>query len=247
MAPSAIDSSDQITTPPIPVLKSSLEPSDFRAELREKGFCVTKGAIPKDRAKDYQHKAHDWLLSFGKGLKLDDPQTWTESNLPLTNKIRVYHGYFVAHEKFMWDARMEHGFLDAFSRLWGTDELLVSFDCLNITLPNRPDLPARKAWEHIDQSPMKRGVHCVQGIINLSPNGPEDEGLVVYPGSHKLNDEFFDTHPDVALLPNNKDVYLFSKEECEATIRIINLSQERKGSLKFHGIVGNKYQAVREP
>lgn len=147
----------------------------------------------------------------------------------------------------MWDARMEHGVLNAFSRLWGTDELLVSFDCLNITLPNRPDLPARKAWEHIDQSPMKRGVHCVQGIINLSPNGPEDEGLVVYPGSHKLNDEFFDTHPDVALLPNNKDVYLFSKEECEATIRIINLSQERKGSLKFHGIVRNKYQAVREP
>ncbi|KAJ0336040.1 hypothetical protein COL26b_012697 [Colletotrichum chrysophilum] len=213
MAPSVIDYSDQIITPPIPVLKSSLEPSDFRAELREKGFCVIKGAIPKDRANDYQHKAHDWLLSFGKGLKLDDPQTWTESNFPLTNKIRVYHGYCVAHERFMWDARMEPVVLDAFSRLWGTDELLVSFDCLNITLPNRPDLPARKAWEHIDQSPMKRGVHCVQGIINLLPNGPEDGGLVVYPGSHKLNDEFFDTHPDVALLPNNKDVYLFSKEE----------------------------------
>ncbi|KAI8313461.1 hypothetical protein K4K61_007963 [Colletotrichum sp. SAR11_59] len=194
MAPSAIDYSDQIITPPIPVLKSSLEPSDFRAELREKGFCVIKGAIPKDRANDYQHKAHDWLLSFGKGLKLEDPQTWTESNLPLTNKIRVYHGYCVAHEKFMWDARMEPGVLDAFSRLWGTDELL-------------------KGMGALDQSPMKRGVHCVQGIINLSPNGPEDGGLVVYPGSHKLDDEFFDTHPDVALLPNNKDVYLFSKEE----------------------------------
>jgi ectoine hydroxylase-related dioxygenase (phytanoyl-CoA dioxygenase family) len=115
----------------------------------------------------------------------------------------------------MWDARMEPGVLNAFSKLWGTDELLVSFDCLNVTLPNRPDLPARAPWQHIDQSPNKRGLHCVQGIINLCSSGPDDGGLVVYPGSHLLNDEFFDAHPNSALKQLRNDIYLFPKDELE--------------------------------
>lgn len=86
----------------------------------------------------------------------------------------------------------------------------MSFDCVNVSFPNRTDQERRKPWEHIDQSPAKRGVHCVQGIINLSPAGPEDGGLVVYPGSHKLNDEFFATFPRPA---SERDVYLFSAEE----------------------------------
>ena len=184
--------------------------TDFRAELQENGFAVLKGVIPHDRAVQYQVKAYEWLKSFPGDLDFSKPDTWIDANLPLTNKVRLYHSYCVAHEKFMWDARMEPGVVDAFAKLWGTDELLVSFDCLNISLPNRKDQDRRAPWEHIDQSPSKRGVHCVQGIINLSPSGPEDGGLVVFPGSHKLNDEFFDTHPRP---PSARDVYLFTPEE----------------------------------
>lgn len=141
------------------------------------------------------------------------PETFIKKNLPLSNGAGAYVWYCVAHEKFMWDARQEPGVLKAFSTIWGTDELLVSFDGLNVTFPNRPDVPARQPWEHIDQSPHKRGLHCVQGIINLSPNGPDDGGLVVYPGSHKLNDLFFDSHPDIKAWPNKRDVFLFAKDQ----------------------------------
>lgn len=96
----------------------------------------------------------------------------------------------------MWDARQEPGVLDAFAKIWGTDELLASFDSLNITFPNRKDVEKLGAWEHVDQSPFRRGLHCIQGIINLSPSGPEDGGLLVYPGSHKLMDEFLDTQTE---------------------------------------------------
>lgn len=112
----------------------------------------------------------------------------------------------------MWEARMEPGVLDAFALLWGTKKLLVSFDSLNITLPNRKDIPRRPAWEHIDQSPLRKGLHCVQGIINLSVSGPEDGGLVVYPGSHALNDEFFNTQTDKSTW-SPMDRYLFNKEQ----------------------------------
>ena len=107
---------------------------------------------------------------------------------------------------------MEPGVLKAFESLWGTEELLVSFDSLNITFPNRKDVPRKPAWEHIDQSPLRRGLHCVQGIINLSNSGPEDGGLMVYPGSHKLNDEFFDTQTD-KLTWDPMDFYTFSSEQ----------------------------------
>lgn len=184
--------------------------TDFRAELKENGFAVLKGVIPHDRAVQYQIKAYEWLKSFPGDLHLSDPTTLVASNLPLTNKVRLYHSYCVAHEKSMCDARMEPGLLDAFSKLWVTKELLVSFDCLNISLPRRSDQVRRAPWKHIDQSPSMRGVHCVQGIIDLSPSAPEDGGLVVFPGSHKLHDEFFDTHPRP---PSSRNVYLFTPDE----------------------------------
>jgi hypothetical protein len=176
---------------------------------------VLKGVIPVDRAVGYQQKAYDWLKSFPGGLDFNNPDTWVAENLPITNYVKSYAGYCVSHEKFVWDARMEPGILDAFATLWGTPELLVSFDSLNVTFPNRKDIPRRAPWEHLDQSPARRGVHCVQGLINLSPSGPDDGGLVVFPGSHKLNDEFMDTMTDRKSWLPLKDLYLFKKEELE--------------------------------
>lgn len=230
MSPMVLEQTTQIVRPSIPILnkydsmhfnifniidkfhRTSYE--DFRDELRDKGFVVVKNAIPKDRAVAIQERAYDWLRSFGTGLDFENPETWVKDNLPLTNKVMAFHAYCLAHEKFMWDARTEPGVLEAYSKLWGTDELLASFDCLNITFPNRKDLPARKPWEHIDQSPHKRGAHCIQGIINLSPSGPEDGGLVVVPGSHQYNDEFFDSHPEI-VGTSARDVYLFSPDQLE--------------------------------
>lgn len=164
--------------------------------LRERGFTVVKGVISYERATQYQQKAYDWLKSFGTELNFDRPETWIKENLPVQSKANTFYGYGVNHEKFMWDARQEPGVLDAFATIWGSNELLVSFDSLNITFPNRKDVPRLGPWEHIDQSPFRKGLLCVHGIIVLSPSGPEDGGLVVYPGAHNLMDEFFNTQTD---------------------------------------------------
>ncbi|KAJ5717561.1 hypothetical protein N7488_003207 [Penicillium malachiteum] len=151
---------------------------DFRDELHANGYAVTKGAIPRERAIQYQKRAFDWVTSFGTPLDMKDPSTWKAENLPLQSKLNTFDNYGVIHEKFMWDARLEPGVVDAFAKIWETDELLVSFDSLNITFPNRADKPSRAPWPHIDQSPFKRGMHCIQGIINLSHAGPEDGSLI---------------------------------------------------------------------
>lgn len=45
---------------------------------------------------------------------------------------------------------------------------------------------------HMDQSPCRRGMHVIQGIVNLNDCGPDDGGLLVLEGSSKLIEEYFD-------------------------------------------------------
>ncbi|KAH8710147.1 hypothetical protein GQ44DRAFT_830453 [Phaeosphaeriaceae sp. PMI808] len=73
---------------------------------------------------------------------------------------------------------MEQGVIGAFSKLWGTEELIVSYDVINMTLPNATKMAGVKPWPHVDQAPERKGLSCVQGFINLSEAGPKDGGLV---------------------------------------------------------------------
>jgi hypothetical protein len=108
----------------------------------------------------------------------------------------------------------------AFAQVWGTDDLIASFDGMNATLPinaktGRSDVPLTDKWPRgwhnalntllaqcfvltdpdIDQSPHHVDhLQLCQGIANLAPNGPEDGGLVVMKGSHRLHQRFFDEH-----------------------------------------------------
>lgn len=173
---------------------------------------MIKGAVPSERAQYYQQKAFEWLKSFDPALDLDNPSTWKLERLPIQTVRNTYENYAVVHERFMWEARMEPAVMDAFAKVWGTDELLVSFDALNVTLPGLK--PVRAPWPHIDQAPRKRGLHCVQGIINLSHAGPEDGSLVVIPGSHALVEEFFDSKTDPSTWEWRDNRY-FSEEDMQ--------------------------------
>lgn len=112
----------------------------------------------------------------------------------------------------MWDARQEPGVIDAFAKIWGTDELLVSFDSLNVSFPGRKDRKPRPPWPHVDQSPFKKGLHCVQGIINLSHAGKEDGSLMLLPKSNKFQEKFFDLQTDRSTW-ETKDWRRFSEKE----------------------------------
>ena len=99
-------------------------------------------------------------------------------------------GYGVAHEDFAWAIRQEPGVVEAFERVYDTKDLLVSFDAMNVTFPGRTDVKPNTPWPHQDQNPEKPGFRCMQGIVNLLPNGDKDGGLIVCKGAHRLSEEF---------------------------------------------------------
>lgn len=111
----------------------------------------------------------------------------------------------------------EPGVIKPFAKLWGTDELLVSFDAVNITLSGRSDM-SFTPWPHVDQSPTQKGLSCAQGIINLSQAGPEDGGLQLLEGSSEPFEKFFlENSPKskAADAPGQFDWYGFTTAEVE--------------------------------
>ncbi|KAI9637511.1 uncharacterized protein MKK02DRAFT_23915 [Dioszegia hungarica] len=174
-------------------------------DLDSKGYTVVKGAIPAERAAEYVQRMYGWLESFNLGFKGNDPSTWHIDRVPYFNRGGIYTRNGAGHEQFAWDIRGEPGVINAFAKIWGTDELLVSFgescygtmliaDAVNISLPYpKEEMEGQrgKPWPHVDQSPNKRFKNCIQGIANLEKNGPDDGGLMVLSGSLPLFEEYF--------------------------------------------------------
>jgi hypothetical protein len=98
--------------------------------------------------------------------------------------------YAVTHEDFAWEVRAEPGVIDVFEKVLGTEDLIVSFDAIGFGLAGRKDLPPNNPWPHQDQDPTKNGFRCLQGLVNMLPNGPNDGGLIVCEGAHLLSEQF---------------------------------------------------------
>ncbi|KAK6453838.1 uncharacterized protein RJT20DRAFT_63751 [Scheffersomyces xylosifermentans] len=205
---------------------SSKTYNDWRDDLFKDGFVVVKGVLKKCKAKEYKEEMFKYLSEFSNNeFDINNRDTWTQEILPVHHPMNLYHYYSCNHEKFVWDIRSEKQVIDTFAQIWGTTELLVSFDGFNVTFPNRKDVPRQRGWPHVDQSPHKRGMQCVQGIVNLSHSGENDGGLVVYKNSHLLFERFFD---EVVPKERWNDFDFFSISETELQWFLDNGCEEIK-------------------
>ena len=107
------------------------------------------------------------------GFDRNDRSTIHKDKLPNITEKGMCLQYAVTHEDFAWGIRGEPGVVDAFEKVYEDKDLIVSFDGVGLAFPNRKDLPANKPWPHQDQDPEKGGFRCLQGIVNILPNGSE--------------------------------------------------------------------------
>lgn len=162
-------------------------------ELEEKGYVVVPNVLDEEICKQYQQKFWDWYETCNSNIKRTDPDTWVKGKWPVVSHEVPQHPH-ISHANFVWEARQEANIIQVFSELWGTSELLVGFCRASLIRPKRFFKRAIRPWFHVDQSSLKRGRVCVQGMINLESTESEDGGLMIIPRSHMLFNRFFDEH-----------------------------------------------------
>jgi len=131
-----------------------------------------------------------------------NPISWSNDRWEClkTTTTGVVAGGGIGQSNFLWYLRGLPSVRKAFETVWEDDDLLVSYDGCGVFRPPEYDesWATRGGWFHVDQNGYsKKGRHCVQGLINLLPSGPNDGGLVVVPKSHILFEHLFATRDDI--------------------------------------------------
>ena len=154
--------------------------SSIKQELEEKGYVVIPNVLTKEEIDEYTLEFDKWLKSI--------------QHLEYVHNIIDYHGIFkyyqIGHQRFAWLIRTNPKIINIFKSLWDTDELVVSFDGCCYYSSDYKDTP--RYWTHCDQSPLKKGLCCIQSFASLTSN--EERTFMVYEGSHKLFEEYCDTY-----------------------------------------------------
>ena len=172
------------------------------AKLEKDGYAVIPGVVSKEECAEVRQA----MLNFMKegGIDFDD-KTLKRSDYPNQQGI-IQH--WIGHLPEFWKMRCHERILKVFEMLYGTNDLLVSFDggCIQpawMTDTGRP--------MHTDQSHKKLGLHCIQSYLQVEKALDEGTGtLMVIPGGHLKHAEFAKNHPDL-VAPQTDDWFQYDE------------------------------------
>ena len=187
--------------------------------LEREGYVVLKETLTKQQAGKTLNLLWDYLEELDTGIDRKDPKTWDDDRWPTAAHGGILPSYGIGHSKSQWYLRSIPNVKKAFAKIWGTEDLLTSFDGVSLWRPwninPRWKTESGQTWFHIDQHPISRpGKQCVQGLVNLLPTSEEIGGNVMVPGSHK----FFKNIPQeyeerLSKLPLGVDHFRFPNDD----------------------------------
>ena len=171
-------------------------PAHINQILEEYGVCILKNVLNSEECRRLTQgmiEALEYVTSdLPKPFRLEDKATWKTLESLYPAKRMMYQHWSLGHSQFIWDVRCNPKVINAFATIWGTDDLLVSFDGMAFHLPPEENhKPWQKGhWYHTDQSFIKDSRECIQGQINGFDTNEGDATLVVLVGSHKHHQEY---------------------------------------------------------
>lgn len=191
--------------------------------LEEYGYAVINNVLPHEDIEQIRSIGWNDIKQWSKGLiDVENQETWENIYKFYPKHSMMIQEYGVGHMKWLWKIRQHPNIINVFSKLWNTDDLLVSFDAFSIHFP--PEITNRgwyrgSDWYHTDISP-KRTEVCIQGLVNLYDVNEGDATLSVYEGSHKYHKEFFETFnkdikDDWYKLATEEEISFFQKKNCQ--------------------------------
>jgi hypothetical protein len=165
---------------------------DDLAFWHEYGYVIVPEAAPPENLRALVHAIWEF-----QERDPDDSRTWYRpadrlNGMPELNGSGMAEMY---HHPVMWANRQLPRIHGAFADIWGTEELWVTIDRVNLNLPNRPgfEFAGFMHWDvdtSLDPLPFD-----VQGVLSLTDTPPGQGGFQCVPGMPKRLAEWITTQP----------------------------------------------------
>jgi len=178
--------------------------------LVDNGYVVFRSVAGKQELDTAEALLWEFLAQCGTGIKRGVPSSWAMPALsrrageaakgqslavwPAEDGTGIISGNAIGQSAFMWHLRGLPRLRKAFGLIFGTDDLVSSFDGAGVFRPygHDPSWRSRSTWYHVDQGDGMHGFHSVQGLVSLTAASAETGGLVVVPGSHLCHEELLE-------------------------------------------------------
>jgi len=182
----------------VPKRFEAVDKDGWLRHLADLGFAVIANVVSDS---EVQH-AYSLLWDFIEGadqdgkIKRSDVKTWKDayedaSGWPAGKADGIIHSKGIGQSQVLWYLRSLPSLKKVFTDIWGTEELVTSFDGAGVFRPYGHNplwkiTKTNQGWCHVDQAHQKQGLHCVQGLVTLRDATECTGGLVVVPGSHRF-------------------------------------------------------------
>jgi len=168
----------------------------------ENGYVVIHSAVPPENVKAAQQAVWDFLE-----MDPDDSNSWYPDPPRRSIMVEIYQ------HQALWDNRQSPRVHQAFSEIWGTEQLWVSFDRASMSPPNCPPKWERdSAGLHWDRSSFDLPIQlAVQGILYLTDTPADQGAFTCVPGFNRRIESWLKTLPPDAD-PRNQDLVSLGPE-----------------------------------
>lgn len=122
-------------------------------------------------------------------INRNDKSTYKQILELFPNHKMLLQHWKVGHSELVWKVRQNPKVKEVFSKIWNTDDLIVSFDGASIYILDKPTRN-QNSWFHVDQSYTRNNFECIQSWINAYDTNEGDATLVILENSHKYHSEF---------------------------------------------------------
>jgi ectoine hydroxylase-related dioxygenase (phytanoyl-CoA dioxygenase family) len=163
-----------------------IDDARWLSHLDAEGYAVV-ASVADEAARGHAEDLLWQFLEKHTGWRRNAHGTWTDAEIERIGSVQngIVNGAGMGQSDFLWYLRTLPKVKNVFAKIWGTENLLVSFDGANIFRPWHHGF--RKTvcgWWHVDQGRAKVGRHAVQGLVSLFAADSSTGGLTVVPKSH---------------------------------------------------------------
>ena len=188
--------------------------------LKDKGVAVLPNVLNEAECQAMNDGMWDTAEYLTSGLRIpvkrNEPDTYNSLfDLNLNHGGLIQHHQW-GHAQYVWDVRQNPKVAEVYNKLYG-DDLLVSFDGVNVSLGNVMSGRKRgffrgKSWLHTDQRPSDSTFKCVQSWVTANDINVGDATLRFLSGSHKLHEELAE---EFNLKNIKEDWFIYTPEHLE--------------------------------